>query len=181
LTGNIYQCTPFAESCLELNNETYYDICEVGYVGPLCQTCNHNFSKYGGKECVACYSKENNYILLVAILIGFMLILSVYIKYFFFKFDLICFIIRLNYNNIMNLKDKNFAIKKMILGAYFKIFVNYSQTIAIINTLHLNWNQKLYDMFNLMKIVSGGVQQIIAVECLTTGFIFSCYKNFFLC
>ena len=69
----------------------------------------------------------------------------------------------------MNLQDKNFVVKKMILGAYIKIFVNYSQTIAIINTLHLNWDQKLSDLFNIHKTVSGGVQQVVALECLLEG------------
>ena len=69
----------------------------------------------------------------------------------------------------MNLQDKNFVVKKMILGAYIKIFVNYSQTIAIINTLHLNWDQKLSDLFNIHKTVSGGVQQVVALECLMEG------------
>jgi len=69
----------------------------------------------------------------------------------------------------VNLQDKNFVVKKMILGAYIKIFVNYSQTIAIINTLHLNWDQKLSDLFNIHKTVSGGVQQVVALECLLEG------------
>ena len=78
----------------------------------------------------------------------------------------------------MNLQDKSFAIKNMILGAYIKIFVNYSQTIAIIQTLNLNWDQKLSDMFYLHKTVSGGVQQVIALECLMTGLIKIVYFAF---
>ena len=78
----------------------------------------------------------------------------------------------------MNLQDKSFAIKNMILGAYIKIFVNYSQTIAIIQTLNLNWDQKLSDMFNLHKTASGGVQQVIALECLMTGLIKFVYFAF---
>jgi hypothetical protein len=72
----------------------------------------------------------------------------------------------------MNLKDEHFAAKKMISGAYIKVLVNYSQTIAIINTLQLDWDQKLSDLFNLHKTVSGGVQQVIAIECLIKGFKF---------
>ena len=69
----------------------------------------------------------------------------------------------------MNLQNKDFAIKKMILGAYIKILVNYSKTLAIINMLHLNWDQKLSDMFNLHKTISGGVHQVIALECILEG------------
>jgi len=71
----------------------------------------------------------------------------------------------------MNLQDRSFAAKKMILGASIKIFANYSQTIAIINTLNLNWNQTLSDIFNLHKIISGGVQQVIPLECFVKGLI----------
>ena len=71
----------------------------------------------------------------------------------------------------MNLQDRSFAAKKMILGASIKIFANYSQTIAIINTLNLNWNQTLSDMFNFHKVVSGGFQQVISLECLLKGLI----------
>ena len=70
----------------------------------------------------------------------------------------------------MNLQNKNFALKKMILGAYIKIFVNYSQTISIINTLNLNWDQQISDMFNLHKVISGGIQEVIALECLLKGY-----------
>lgn len=69
----------------------------------------------------------------------------------------------------MNLQDKSFAIKKMITGAYIKVFINYSQTIAIINTLHLNWDEKLTALFNIHKTVSGGFQQVISIECLSEG------------
>ena len=73
----------------------------------------------------------------------------------------------------MNLKDQNLAIKKMISAAYVKVYVNYSQTIAIINTLQLNWDQQISDIFNVHKVVSGGVQQVIGLECLIQG------QNFF--
>jgi len=78
----------------------------------------------------------------------------------------------------MHLLNKNFALKRMILAAYVKVFVNYSQTIAIINTLHLNWDQKISDMLNLHKSVSGGVQQVIALECLVEGnFLCKIFRN----
>ena len=84
---------------------------------------------------------------------------------------------RLNFNSAMNLQEKEFALKTMMLGSYIKILVNYSQIIAILNTLHLNWDQKLSDMFNLHKTISGGVQQVISLECLVEGelILYLCY------
>ena len=65
--------------------------------------------------------------------------------------------------------DHSFAIKKMITAAYLKIFMNYSQTIAILNSLNLNWESKLMEMFNIHKAASGGFQNIVAFECFFTG------------
>ena len=69
----------------------------------------------------------------------------------------------------MNLSNKSFAIQKMITAAYLKIFLNYSQTISIINSLHLNWNNEINYMFNLQNTVSGSFQNVISVECLMNG------------
>jgi len=57
----------------------------------------------------------------------------------------------------------------MITAAYLKIFLNYSQTISIINSLHLNWNNEINYMFNLQNTVSGSFQNVISVECLMNG------------
>lgn len=69
----------------------------------------------------------------------------------------------------MNLQDRAFAIKKMFLGALMKIFLDYTQTMAILNNLHLDWNQKLSDMFSIQKTFSGGIHQVIALECFAKG------------
>ena len=57
----------------------------------------------------------------------------------------------------------------MITAAHFKIFLNYSQTIAIINTLHLNWDSILLEFFNIHKTVSGGMEQVVSIECFIAG------------
>jgi len=69
----------------------------------------------------------------------------------------------------MNLSNKSFAIQKMITAAYLKIFLNYSQTISIIDSLHLNWNKEISYMFNLQNTASGSFQNVITVECLMSG------------
>ena len=82
MTKNIYDCAPFADSCLALNNDTF-KICDIGYIGPLCQTCDQNFAKYGGSQCGPCFSKEKNYLIIIATFIGFIILLSIYIKSYF--------------------------------------------------------------------------------------------------
>ena len=59
----------------------------------------------------------------------------------------------------------------MITSAIVKIFMNYSQTIAILNTLNLNWEGKILEIFNIYKTASGGIQQVVSIECFFTGFI----------
>ena len=57
----------------------------------------------------------------------------------------------------------------MITAASLKIFMNYSQTIAILNNLNLNWKSQLLEIFNIHKAASGGFQQVVSVECFFTG------------
>ena len=69
-----------------------------------------------------------------------------------------------------NLTDHSFVVKKMITTAYLSIFLNYSQTIAILNSLHLNWQSNLIHIFDIYKAIAGGLQEIISIECFMTGF-----------
>ena len=82
-TKNIYYCAGFTGSCLALNNERD-QICETGYVGPLCQTCDHHYAKYGGMQCGPCYSKEKNYVIMIMTFFGFTILLCIYIKFYIF-------------------------------------------------------------------------------------------------
>ena len=63
-------------------------------------------------------------------------------------------------------------MKKMITAASLKIFMNYTQNIAILNSLNLNWESTILKMFNLHKAASGGLQDVVAVECFFTGNFF---------
>ena len=79
----------------------------------------------------------------------------------------------MNFSGLTQLSDKSYVVKKMITAAYLKIFMNYSQTISIMNSLHLNWDGKLLQLFSIYKSASGGFQQVISIECFMTSF-----KNF---
>ena len=57
----------------------------------------------------------------------------------------------------------------MITAAYIKIFLNYSQTISIMGSLHLNWNKELSYIFELQNTASGSFQNAISVECIFNG------------
>ena len=68
----------------------------------------------------------------------------------------------------------------MITAATLKIFINYSQTIAILNSLNLNWESKISQMFNIHQAASGGLQQVVALECFFTGKIIDIFYLLFL-
>ena len=72
------------------------------------------------------------------------------------------------------LSKPSFAIEKMMTSASLKILMNYSQTIAILNSLNLNWENKLLEIFNIHKAASGGFQELVSFECFFTGIC----KNF---
>ena len=87
----------------------------------------------------------------------------------------------MNFSRLMQLSDKTYVVKKMITAAYLKIFMNYSQTISIMNSLQLNWDGKLLQLFSIYKSASGGFQQVISIECFITGFkSFKYFIIFFL-
>ena len=53
------------------------------------------------------------------------------------------------------LAKPSFAIKKMVTSASLKIFMNYSQIIAILNSLNLNWEGQILKVFSIHKVSSG--------------------------
>ena len=75
----LYSCTPRSDSCL-FSLPTPYTICENGYIGPLCQTCDAYHSKYVANACYTCYSEKVSYILFCLIALCFMIVLAIYIK-----------------------------------------------------------------------------------------------------
>ena len=68
----------------------------------------------------------------------------------------------------MKISKKNYYIK-MLTAAYLKIFINYSQCISIINSLKLDWNEIFSKFIETHKIVSGGVHQVLSLECVFSG------------
>ena len=76
---------------------------------------------------------------------------------------------RLNFPTSEKMKSE-IAIKRMIRAAHIKIFLNYSQTLTIINALQINWNIVLWNFFSLNKTISGGAGQILTFECFVKGY-----------
>jgi len=69
----------------------------------------------------------------------------------------------------MKLLNKEYAVEKLLVGARMKILLNYSQSIAIIQSLNLNWNSILSYIFLANKAGSGNAHSIAGIECLFEG------------
>ena len=88
---------------------------------------------------------------------------------------------RLNYASNMKLvKNESFAVRKIINSAYFKIVINYSQTIAILNSLKLNWNEIIAQYFQIHKMASGSIDQILSIECILYGKFMNFFKTIYI-
>lgn len=82
------------------------------------------------------------------------------------SFIIIYFFNRTNYNRQSKLKDLDFAVKKSFNAALMKILLNYTQSSTIMNSLRINWGTLIGGVFQASKILSGNLQQVIALECL---------------
>ena len=67
----------------------------------------------------------------------------------------------------------------MITAASLKIFMNYTQNIAILDSLNLNWESKILEMFNIHRAASGGLQDVVSIECFFDGIIFLMFFFYF--
>jgi len=59
-----------------------------------------------------------------------------------------------------------------MFSAYTKILLNFSQIIAIIGSLNLDWGSLFTQLFPFYKIASGNLHQMISYECLISGNVF---------
>ena len=61
-----------------------------------------------------------------------------------------------------------------------KIYVNFAQSISIINTLNLNWNRLIVQMLPFYKILAGNAHNIISFECSIDGIMKYANDSFFI-
>lgn len=82
---------------------------------------------------------------------------------YFFNF------VRFNYDANTKLSDKKFATQQIFSAAYIKILINYLQTISIIKSLRLNWQQVWSQFFVFQEVASGGIGRALNLECIIEG------------
>ena len=71
----------------------------------------------------------------------------------------------------------DYAIQNVMISATLKIFLNYSQSITIINYLNLDWKILASHIMPFYKVSSGNVSQMMALECFVSSIV-STYFNF---
>ena len=79
----------------------------------------------------------------------------------------------MNYDSCMNLTNKSFASRKMVSAAAMKIFLNYIQTISIINNLQLDWGDIVSEIFGVVKAAGGSIHQVYGLDCLLNNETFA--------
>lgn len=72
----------------------------------------------------------------------------------------------MSYNSCMNLKNKHYASRKIVSAAVMKIFLNYTQTIAILKNLQLEWGDILSQLFGTVEATGGSINQVYGLDCL---------------
>lgn len=165
----IYKCLPYEYSC-PASSVPMKTVCDVGFTGPLCQTCSKYYAKYGGANCLPCSSDSINYFLLFIQYFFYLVLLLIYLRFFSSLiniFEVIYF--RFSYKSSKKLKSKQFAAKKIFFSAYIKIFLNYTQIISIISCLNLDWGSIMVNQFSVFNSTSGNMHQVISYECLIEG------------
>lgn len=73
---------------------------------------------------------------------------------------------RLNYSKLSKFKDMKFTVQQNFKGALMKILLNYSQGIAIINSLKINWGNLFGNLFRSAKMASGNAYEVVSLECI---------------
>ena len=76
---NLFECLPDKTAC-KGNHSDPSEICASNHIGPLCQTCDKGFSKFGAYECSKCSQFEINVFIITFLLIITLSILAVYVK-----------------------------------------------------------------------------------------------------
>ena len=76
---------------------------------------------------------------------------------------------RLNFSTLKKYEDQDFVVEKIMISACMKILVNYTQSMAIIKTLNLNWKEIVNNLFQVHKTTSGSINEMISLECLIQG------------
>lgn len=76
---------------------------------------------------------------------------------------------RIHYEAQLKMTNSSIAIKKNYKSALMKIITNYSQTIFILNVIKIDWGKLFNNLFQAPRLLSGNVQDIIALECVFEG------------
>lgn len=159
--------------------------CQIGYTGPLCQSCDiigdtiyFKSRLYYCEECKESYKSILELIgYSVILLIFYYMIIRLILIYFIFNF-----IFRINItflfeyaNNISRGNSENNITNKKSVGIFLKILLNYFQIVSFCKDLNLNWPYLTRILFEIQMKIGETTNQILSFECF-----FKCLKNSFL-
>ena len=154
----IYKCLPISESC----RGGFDSACEIGYTGPLCQSCErgaNSYTKAYGNKCFICL---NNYSLQIfQLVLGGVALIAFYI-----------YILRGNLKLNETFKfDKAGNLSQQCHDDFYstiynKIIVDYFQMISFVKGLDLNWTEIVSIFFQIDYYVGNAPGYIFSFDCL---------------
>ncbi|CDW85156.1 UNKNOWN [Stylonychia lemnae] len=117
--------------------------CSQGYKGILCGTCNKGYSRVDNNQCSQCPQPILNVLRLLAIMIGFILIVVLMIR-----------------STLMSAKDK-----QNYTNIFQKILLNHFQLLMMSASFDFQWSQQISEFLSSSKQVATVSTQIISFDC----------------
>ena len=119
-------------------------VCEEGYHGNLCSSCDQEYSSQGNGKCGKCPSLKSNIVLLtgLGLLVLFLFALSVYISI------------------------RGATRPRSELAIYFKILLNYLQIVTLASSLNLGWPDFVLLFLRGQEVAGNAADQMLSIECL---------------
>ena len=179
---NIYTCEPISESCLE-GNKTQ---CDVGYVGPLCQSCSISgvvYRKFFDQTCRLCYDKT---LFIIFEMISASFVMALFYAYLMHSNLKLSDTIKFDE---FSGKITEFSKEEYMETIYNKILMNYFQVMSLVKGLNFKWDYSISvyigitsyfgDTFNYVFNFDCLIDDTFPVEAIYLRVIFVCLSPFF--
>ncbi|CAG9321390.1 unnamed protein product [Blepharisma stoltei] len=145
-TDKFWKC-PNYNACIgspDPKNLSYTGLCQAGYKGNMCQSCQSGYSRANNNKCKECPSFVKNLAITIAICVAL---------------SALAF--------IMVLTTIKSAFKpKKLTSIYIKIMLNYLQMVILTSTFKLNWPSEVLEIFQVQSSTDYVYQQLYSFECL---------------
>lgn len=132
------------ESCRGSSNFTSLTgVCDDGYTGHLCESCQEGYSRTIRDVCQPCSSSRVWYITTTISALGLLLILVITVR-----------------SSLRNTQGRHLK-----LGLIMKMLMNYFQMISLIRSFRLNWPESYLGTMNSQDVLGLVYGQLLSFDC----------------